>query len=117
MTKEEYYRSLAEIQLREYEDFHIQINNCMIAKGILIKMQSDLNLFLKNNGPSESTENRKYELNTLMEIVEFFDKIASTNIQMKEVNKINDAWMKQVKEENKLLRQENSKLIGTLNGE
>lgn len=110
MKKEDYYKALAEVRLMEFENYSVYVQHLMIAKGIIVEMESDLLKFLKNNEPTPKSKEQQQRINMLGDSVEHFMKISEINMQLREMFIINEKWMAGLKQENAELKQKLSDL-------
>lgn len=85
MSKEaaEYYRHLSEVYLCEIEDHTTPLHKIMIAKGVLMEIESDLNFFLKHNPPNERSDKQKVRIELLREALDTFSNLSTNNYSMK----------------------------------
>lgn len=79
----EYYKSLSEVHLSELEDLRTPQEMIMVAKGIMIHMESDLIFFLKKGKETEKSKEQQERIAILGAVINSFDKIATNNYQMK----------------------------------
>lgn len=110
MKKEDYYKALAEVRVMEFENYSVYVEHLMIAKGIIVEMESDLLKFLKNNEPTVKSKEQQERINMLGNAVEHFMKISEINMQLREMFIINEKWMTGLKQENAELKQKLSDL-------
>lgn len=80
---EDYYRNLGEVYLAEIESFQEPFNQILIAKGVIVEIESDLIKFLKKSKPTDKSKQQEERLELLKSSVEYFSKIASINYQFK----------------------------------
>lgn len=78
-----YYQSLSEIYLAEIENLQEPISQILIAKGILIEIESDLLEFLSKSKPTKKSERHKERIDLLGSVMNYFSNMAHNNYQMK----------------------------------
>lgn len=102
---EEKYKKLSEVYLAKYEDQKDRHVKMMVAKGILVEMQSDLVFFHLKNAETEKSKYQQERINILMNTIDEFASIHAFNFQVNMVlgdfYRENEALKYQVQELNK----------------
>jgi len=81
--REKRFYDMSEVFLAQLQDVKEPIYKILIAKGILIEMESDLVFFLKKKPETEKSKAQQERLKILTELVDYFSGISSVNEQMK----------------------------------
>lgn len=81
--QELYYLSLSEIHLAEVQDFQEPIKKILIAKGIMVEIESDLLKFLKKSKPTDKSNTQSTRISILNDVIDYFSELSSTSYQMK----------------------------------
>lgn len=80
---EKYYQAVSEIYLAEIEDLQEPYKHILTAKGVVVEMESDIIAFLKKSKETERTKKQQERIAVISSTINYFEKIASTNYQMK----------------------------------
>lgn len=107
--REERYLKIAEVYFSRYEDQKSRHIKMLMAKGILVEMESDLAFFHKNNPRTDKSDNQLHRLNMLREFVDEFAAIHAFNYQINLV-------LGQMHRENNELRETIKSLMATDDG-
>lgn len=102
-SDERKYIELSEIYLAKYEDQEQRHLKMMMAKGILVEMESDLVFFHMKNEKTEKSEHQQNRLDLLKSAIDEFSAIHAFNFQVKMV-------LSKFYAENNALKAENEKL-------
>ncbi len=99
---EEKYKKLAEVYLARYEDQSVRNIQILIAKGVIVEMESDLAFYHLNTPRTDKSENQLQRLNILRGIVNEFASIHSYNWQvcnlLGDMHRENEGLRKEIKE-------------------
>lgn len=83
LTKtEEKYLRLAEVYLSRYEDQKQRHVKMLMAKGVIVEMESDLAFFHMKNPRTDKSDNQLHRLNILRDFVDEFASIHGFNYQI-----------------------------------
>lgn len=82
---EEKYKELSEVYLAKYEQQIDREVKMMIAKGVIVEMESDLAFFHLKSPRTDKSQNQLDRLDILRGIVEEFSSIQSFNWQVNQV--------------------------------
>lgn len=81
-AREKRYLKLSEVYLSRYEDQKDRHVKMLLAKGILVEMESDLAFFHLKNPRTDKSDNQLLRLNMLRDLVDEFSAIHSFNFQI-----------------------------------
>lgn len=112
---ETYYMGLAEIYLAELEDLNTPLHKIMIAKGVMIEIESDLLAFLKNNPGNAKSKRQQERIALLNDALDHFSAIGSVNHQMKLVARKNASDNLELKKQIHELTRQNKMLNDLIN--
>lgn len=112
--KEKYYSDLAEVYLSVYENHLAREYKIMMAKGVIVEMESDLIAFLKKGNETDKSKSQSERLKILNDAIDMFASISSANVQTKYVIKATYRENKELKEEVSNLILENEDLKNQL---
>lgn len=79
---EEKYLKLSEVYLAKYEDLAVKNIKIMLAKGVIVEMESDLAFYHLDKPRTDKSEAQLQRLNVLRSTVEEFADIHSFNYQI-----------------------------------
>ena len=79
---EQKYKKLSEVYLSRYEDQKDRHIKMMIAKGVLVDMESDLVFFHVKNTPTDRSILQQERLDILRNIIDEFASIHAFNFQV-----------------------------------
>ena len=82
---EEKYKKLAEVYLARYEDQSVRNIQILLAKGVIVEMESDLAFYHLNTPRTEKSENQLQRLNILRGVINEFSGIHSYNWQINQL--------------------------------
>lgn len=80
--REERYLKISEAYIARYEDQEKRHVKMLLAKGIIVEMESDLAFFHLKNPRTDKSDNQLLRLNMLRDIVDEFSAIHSFNYQI-----------------------------------
>ncbi len=80
--REQRYLRIAEVYLSRYEHQEQRHVKMLMAKGIIVEMESDLAFFHMKNPRTDKSENQLLRLNMLRDFVDEFSSIHSFNYQI-----------------------------------
>lgn len=80
--REERYLKIAEVYFSKYEDQKERHVKMLMAKGILVEMESDLAFFHLKNPRTDKSDNQVFRLNKLREFIDEFAAIHAFNYQI-----------------------------------
>jgi len=76
------FMQLAEVYLAQDLDSKTHITKIILAKGVIIQMESDLILFEKQKGPTQKTIEQQERINILKSAINTFSDVSSNNNQI-----------------------------------
>jgi len=73
---------LAEVYITQDPNQKDHVTKIMLAKGIVVQMQSDLILFEKKKGKNERSYEQQHRIDLLKSAIDTFSEVSSNNLQI-----------------------------------
>ena len=78
----EHFKKLAEVYVTQDPNSKDHVTKIMLAKGVVIQMESDLVLFEKSKGKTEKSIEQQEKINILKNAIGTFGEVSSANLQI-----------------------------------
>jgi len=109
----DHFKRLAEIYVTQDPNSKDHVTKIMLAKGVVIEMESDLIFFEKSKGETQKSIEQKDRINILRSAISTFSDVSSNNLQIGYVlytyqkeNELQSLKIGQLEDEIKKLREQ-----------